>query len=196
MFPERIETDRLVLEQLTSDNLFEIYEHANYKAEAIDEITRYVTWSPHRSLKETHDMIAQQEENWDEGEGATFVVRPRDGEENAGEFGGMTGIGIDWECRTAELGLWLRKSLWGRGYSAERAAALMTLAFERLDLDLVAVSHDPDNEQSERAIRKYIEAHGGQREGHLRKTIAFQDESVHDEIRYSITQEEYQMATD
>jgi hypothetical protein len=73
---------------------------------------------------------------------------------------------------------------------------LPLLAFEWLDLDLVAVSHDPDNEQSERAIRKDIEVHGGQREGHLRKTIAFQDESVHDEIRYSMTQEEYQMATD
>jgi ribosomal-protein-alanine N-acetyltransferase len=190
MFPERIETDRLILEQLTMDNLFEVYEHANYKAEAIDEITRYVTWSPHRSLKKTRDMIVQQEENWDDGEGATFAIRPKNSEENAQEFGGMTGIGIDWDCRTGEFGLWLRKPLWGRGYSGERAAALFDLAFERLDLDLIAVSHVPDNEQSERAIKKYIKVHDGQREGHLRKTMTFQDESVHDEVRYSVTQDE------
>ena len=47
MFPEWIETDQLVLEQLTMDDLFEVYEHANYEADAIDEITRYVPWSPH-----------------------------------------------------------------------------------------------------------------------------------------------------
>ena len=196
MFPEQIETDRLVLERLTMDNLFEVYEHANYEAEAINEITRYVTWSPHRSLKETRDMISQQEELWDDGDGATFAVRPKESEENAGEFGGMTGVGIDWNCRTAELGLWLRKPLWGRNYSSERAAALFKLAFERLDLDLVSASHAPDNELSERAITKYIEAHGGQREGYLRKTIAFQDDSVHDEVRYSVTQDEYQTAND
>ena len=196
MFPERIETDRLMLEQLTMDDLFEVYKHANYEAEAIDEITRYVTWSPHRSLKETREMIAQQEESWDDGDGATFAIRPKETEENAGEFGGMTGIHIDWDCCTAGFGLWLRKPLWGRGYSAERAAALFDLAFERLDLDLVAVSHDPANEKSEHAIKKYVESHGGQREGHLRKTIPFQDDSVHDEVRYSITQDEYRVATD
>lgn len=196
MFPERIETERLILERVTMDDFFEVYEHANYEAEAIDEITRYVTWSPHRSLKETHDMIAQLEENWESGDGATFAIRPKDSEENAGEFGGMTGIHIDWDCRTGGFGLWLRKPLWGRGYSGERAAALFDLAFERLDLDLIAVSHDPDNEQSGRAIEKYIETHNGQREGHLRKTIAFQDGSVHDEVRYSVTQDEYRMATE
>lgn len=196
MFPAQIETDRLRLEQLTLDHLFDVYNHANEDAEAIDEITRYVTWSPHRSLKETHDMIVQQEKQWEDGNGATFVVRPKDDEENAGAFGGMTGIGIDWDCRTGELGLWLRKPLWGRGYSGERAGVLFELAFERLDLDLVSASHAPANEQSERAIKKYIENYGGQRDGHLRKTIAFQDDSVHDEIRYSVTQEEYRAASD
>lgn len=191
MFPETIETDRLRLERLTMDDLFELYEHSKTDAPDIEEITQYVTWSPHQSLNETREFIEAQEKNWEEREGATYVIRPRKGEDNAGELGGTTGLGIDWDRRTGTLGLWLRKPLWGRSYSGERAAALMDLAFERLDLDLVAVTHDPDNEASERAIQKYIEAHGGRREGVLRNHIVFQDSSVHDEVRYSVSQDEY-----
>ena len=56
-------------------------------------------------------MIAQLEEDWDDGDGATFAIRPKETEENAGEFGGMTTVHTDWDCRTAEFGLWLRKPL-------------------------------------------------------------------------------------
>lgn len=192
MFPETIETDRLVLERLTMEHLFECYEHASENAPHIEEITRYVNWSPHRSLKETRTFIESQQNNWEEGEGATYVVYPRETEANAGEFGGTTGLGIDWSRRMGSLGLWLRKPLWGRGYSGERAAALMDLAFDRLDLDLVAISHHPDNDQSERAIRKYVETHGGRREGELRNHLVYQDGTVVDVVRYSITQSEYE----
>lgn len=191
MFPEIAETDRLRLERLTMEHLFEFYEHVSVGVPGIDEITQYVTWSPHRSLKETRTFIEEHEKQWEAGESATYVVYPREGEDNAGEFGGCTGLDIDWSRRTGTLGLWLRKPLWGRGYSGERAAQLMALAFERLDLDLVTVCHHPDNEQSEHAVRKYIEAHGGRREGLLRNYLAHQDGTVVDEVRYSVSQDEY-----
>lgn len=192
MFPETIGTDRLVLERLTMDHLFECYEHASVNAPHIEEITRHLNWSPHRSLKETRTFIEDQQDNWEAGEGATYVVYPRESEANAGEFGGTTGLGIDWSRQVGTLGLWLRKPLWGRGYSGERATALMELAFDRLDLDLVTVDHHPDNDQSERAIRKYVDSHGGRREGRLRNHLAYQDGTVVDVVRYSISQEEFQ----
>jgi ribosomal-protein-alanine N-acetyltransferase len=191
MFPDEIETDRLRLERLTIDDLFDFYEYSKVDAPDIDEITRHVTWSPHQSLNETREFIEIVEKNWDDRNEAAYVIRPRDEEENADELGGVTGLDIDWDRRTGTLGLWLRKPLWGRGYSGERAAALMALAFERLDLDLVSVSHHPDNEQSERAVQKYIEAHGGRREGLLRNYLVYQDGTVVDEVRYSVSQEEY-----
>ncbi|UPM43205.1 GNAT family N-acetyltransferase [Halocatena salina] len=191
MFPETIETDRLVLDRLTMEHLFECYEHASVDAPHIEEITRHLNWSPHRSLNETRTFIERQQEVWEDGEGATYVVYPQETEANAGEFGGTTGLGIDWKRRVGTLGLWLRKPLWGRGYSGERADALLELAFERLDLDLVTVSHHPDNDSSQRAIRKYVEAHGGRREGQLRNHLATQDGTVMDVVRYSIAQSEY-----
>lgn len=195
MFPERIETDRLVLEQLTMDHLFELYKHKKASAQGIDEITRYVTWSPDRSLNETREFIEQQNEQWNDGEGATYLIRPGETEDGTGAFAGIASLSIDWNCQTGTFGTWLKKEFWGRGYSSERAGALLDLAFDRLDLEVVSVSHHPDNEQSERAVKKYVEAYGGRREGHLRNNIAFNDGSVHDEIRYSITQEEYRETT-
>lgn len=57
------------------------------------------------------------------------------------------------------------ETLLGRGYSGERAGALLELAFDRLDLATVAVSHLPDNENSKRAVEKYVERFGGRYEG-------------------------------
>jgi len=62
----------------------------------------------------------------------------------AGEIAGFGGFSVDWEKRTAVLGTWLRKRFWGRGYSGERAAALVEVAFENLDLDPSPLATTPE----------------------------------------------------
>lgn len=103
-----------------------------------------------------------------DGEQAVYVIRPTDGEDGAGLIAGITRLECEWERRSAMFELWLRKRFWGRGYSSERAAVLMELAFEQLDLDLIHVNHEDGNERSKTAIRKYIDAHGGQYDGLLK----------------------------
>jgi RimJ/RimL family protein N-acetyltransferase len=90
----------------------------------------------------------------------------------------------------ATLGTWLREPFWGRGYSDERTHALMGVAFDRLDLDCVAVTCDVDNEQSRRAITKYVEAAGGRKEGFLRSFCPTPDGAV-DAYRFTVTSEEW-----
>jgi RimJ/RimL family protein N-acetyltransferase len=198
VFPERIETDRLMLERLCHEHvdLQEFYRICSDPdgSEEMDEVTRYMPWEPHATIDESKAFIDRCEEQWDDAEGATYCIRPREGEDGAGEFAGNAGLGIDWDRRTGTLGTWLRKRFWGRGYSGERAAALMELAFERLDLDCVAVTHHADNENSRRAIERYVEAHGGRCEGRLRNWVPYGDE-VADEYRYTVTQAEYREAT-
>jgi len=67
---------------------------------------------------------------------------------------------------------------------------MMGLVFEDLDLDVYAVTHAAENENSERAIREYIEEVGGQREGVLRNWVPHEN-YVSDEVRYTVTQEEW-----
>jgi RimJ/RimL family protein N-acetyltransferase len=130
-----------------------------------------------------------------EGEGTDYLIRPRDGEDGAGEVAGATALSADWETRTAELGIWLRKRFWGRGYSGERARALMEVAFERLDLSAVVVTVHSGNEKSMRAVERYVEAHGGHHEGLLRNFHTDRDDEPADVHRFSVTDEEYERAT-
>ncbi|MEM4781943.1 MAG: GNAT family protein [Halalkalicoccus sp.] len=191
MFPERIETPRLVLEPRDHEHvdLLECYRICSGD-EDIEEVTRYMPWSPHETVEETAAYLDRGEGHWNDRTRATYVVRPRAGEPGAGEIAGFADLACDWDRRTGNLGIWLRKRFWGRGYSGERATALVELAFERLDLELVAVTHHADNEKSQKAIEKYVEAHGGRREGRLRNWLPYDDE-VADEVRYTISRAEY-----
>jgi len=192
LFPDQLETDRLHLERLSHANvdLTEFYRICSGD-DAIEEVTQYMPWDPHETIKETKDFIDTTETNWDDGDRATYLIRPQADEPKAGEIAGTGALGVDWDRRTGSLGVWLRKPFWGRGYSGERAGALMELAFERLDLDFVAVSHHRENDRSQRAIEKYVEKYGGRREGTIRNGLAYQDGRVVDEVRYSIAQDEY-----
>lgn len=192
MFPTEIETDRLRLVRLHRENVStrELYRQMNRDAHDMDEISEYVMWEPQTTMKDTSEYLAEVEEQWEERKQATYVVYPRSGEEGAGTFAGVTNLHIGWDRRTGELGIWLRKPFWGRGYSGERADALMELAFERLDLELVGAAHQDGNEKSKRAVETYVEANGGQYDGVLRNWISKEDE-VRDLHRYTVSREQY-----
>lgn len=197
LFPERIETERLVLEPLSTVDVHRLYEICA-KDDGIEEVTEYVSWSPHETPRETAERLEDTAEQWDDNDLATYVIRPRGGEDGAGEIVGDTALHVDWDRRLGIMGLWLRKRFWGRGYSGERAAAIMAVAFDELDLEAVSVSHMVDNENSRKAIERYVEAHGGRHEGLLRNYVTEDVENGGgaDAHRYTITAEEFEANRD
>lgn len=196
LFPTTAESQRLRYEVVHPDrtDAYELYEHVHSGADGIEDVTRWVTWDPHQHPKETAEFVASVGERFDDDGGATYAIYPADGEDGAGELAGICGLGVDWDRRRAILGVWLRTRFWGRGYSGERARTLVALAFDVLDLEVVAVAHDPDNENSARAIRRYVEALGGREDGRLRNDVVVGDEP-RDTVNYSITAGEWQEAT-
>jgi ribosomal-protein-alanine N-acetyltransferase len=190
LFPERIETERLAFGPTHQADVHRMYEVCG-KDDGIEAVTQYMPWDPHETPKETAEFLETQAEHWEEGDSAGYVLRPREGEDGAGEIAGTTALHTDWDKQLGTIGLWLRKPFWGRGYSGERAARLLELAFDRLDLDLVTVSHDPENDPSRRAIEKYVERFGGRKVGRVRNDIVI-DGQPRDSIRYSISCEEWE----
>jgi RimJ/RimL family protein N-acetyltransferase len=190
MFPTPVTTDRLRLERLDDAvDLFDLYEVCAHD-DGIEDVTEYVSWDPHAHPSETDEFLAHAADGWEDTERATYAVRPREGEADAGAFAGVAGLHPDWDEQRAELGTWLRRSFWGRGYSGERAHALMAVAFDRLDLEVVSVRCMVDNERSRRAIEKYVEAAGGRHEGRLRNDV-HDAGTPHDVHRFSVTREEW-----
>jgi RimJ/RimL family protein N-acetyltransferase len=172
-------------------DVHELYSICSSSSPEMDEVTEYLPWSPHDTPKETFDFLRRGVAHREKHDAAGYVIRPREGEASAGDIAGFGGLHIEWGRRSAELGLWLRKRFWGRGYSGERAAALLELAFEHLDLELARVTHDPRNEKSKRAIEKYVERYGGQCDGTVRNATATMSGDIVDLTHYTITQEQW-----
>ena len=193
MFPREIETERLRLQRLCHKtvDVFDYYELCSHHEPSIEEVTEYLPWNPHETVKETSDYLDELETKWDDRTRAEYVIRPKEGEPGAGEIVGSGGLIIDWETHTGKPAIWLRKQFWGNGYSGERARAMLELAFERLDLDLVAVPVQDCNNKSRKAVEKYITSHGGQYDGIIRNSTVRPDGTIIDHHRYTVTQEQY-----
>ena len=195
MFPASLESERLTFERLSRENVDvrKLYEVFGVNPDA-EEIFEYVDSDPHRTIKETFEWVRETERKFENGESVKYVVRPKATEEHAGEIAGFAGLYPKWERRFATLGIVLDKRFWGNGYAVERAELFVELAFERLDLELVAVMYIDGNEKSKRAIEKYVERFGGQYDGLLRNWLAVEGE-VFDCHRYTISKSQYENAT-
>lgn len=157
-------TDRLTFKKLCVHTIkpSELYKHVSTNAENIDEITKKIHWNPHQNIKETEDFIKNIEHEWKNRETATYVIYYNN------NFAGLTSLSLEWNKKRGTLGLWLKKSFWGKGISQERAYIMLKLAFEKLDLDIIQVQHVEGNYKSEKSIKKYINKYNGQYDGLLR----------------------------
>lgn len=191
VFPTEMESERLRYEYLHPESFdaYELYEHVQEGAPGIDAITAHLSWEPYRDPQTAYDWVETCGQQFENGDRATYALRPREGEA-AGTLAGLAGITPDWDRQRATLGIWLRKRFWGNGYSRERAARFLELAFDRLDLEVVTVSHDVHNEKSQSAIEAYVERFGGTREGRIRNDLIV-DGEPRDVVRYSIARSEW-----
>jgi len=205
LFPETVETDRLRLRRLSADLLdplsaYDVY--APTRSGTIAAETEYLSFDPHRTPKATADFLADAAEKWESGEGAVYAVLPDDDHDaydgpavEGRPYAGTTGLHLEWDRQVGGFGIHLRKPFWGRGYSGERAAALLDLAFDVLDLEVTVVECLEGNKQSRRAIEKYVDRFGGRYEGRLRNEH-IRDGEPTDAHRFSISREEWAAAVD
>lgn len=200
LFAPTISTGRLELRRFDTIGLREYHRLCSARSEpatGIEAVTRYLPWSPHETLRETADVIERAAQQWENGDVATYVVRPRSDdvadratERTGSEVLGGTALSLDWELRTGTLAVWLWKPHWGNGYGQECLSALTELAFEELNLDLVVAKHVAGNANSRQMLERYVEAHGGQCDGRIRHSRRIGDEVV-DEYRYTVTRTQY-----
>jgi RimJ/RimL family protein N-acetyltransferase len=118
--------------------------------------------------------IATHRESWEDGTFLTLAVTcPAEG------LVGAVGLDIDAWNRRAELGYWIGRPFWGRGYATEAAAAVMELGFDLLDLNRIEARHMTRNPASGRVMQKVgMEFEGVHRQSLLIRG-AFEDIAVH-----------------
>ena len=93
--------------------------------------------------------------------------RGRAGDRESGQLVGAIGLGIDRRFKLAELGYWIGKPFWNRGYATEAAVAIIRYGFTSLELNRIASRHFTRNPASGRVMQKA----GMQHEGTARQSM-------------------------
>ncbi len=134
---------------------------------------------------ETHarDWLNSQQREREAGTGYTFAITHKED----GRLLGAIDIRPRARHQKAEIGYWIGKPYWGRGYATEAALAIIRYGFETLGLNRICALHFTGNPASGRVMQKA----GMQYEGTLRQDVRKGDE-FRDHAIYSILREEWQ----
>ncbi len=134
------------------------------------EVTRYMSWLPHRAVAETLDFVKSAIRSFEEGQHIPYVLCLADG----GDLIGMIQMDLDEALQSrgenfhALFGYVIARQYWKRGYATEALSYLVDWSMAQPDIYRAWAYCDPDNEASERVMLKA----GMQREGILRRYAA------------------------
>jgi RimJ/RimL family protein N-acetyltransferase len=155
--PEIIETERLRLRPPVMEDAEAIFER--YAQDT--EVTKYLTWRPHRSIEETQDYLRRCLSVWEQASAFPWVICRK----SDGQFIGMVEIRLG--DHKSDLGYVLAREFWGNGYAPEAVKAITEWALAQAGVWRVWAVCDVDNLASARVLEKV----GMQREGVLRRWI-------------------------
>jgi RimJ/RimL family protein N-acetyltransferase len=92
---------------------------------------------------------------------------------------GALGLRFELEHDRAELGYWIGKPYWGRGYATEAARALLQYGFDKLGLHRIYARHFTRNPASGKVLYKIGMTHEGHRRQHEKKWGIYEDEELY-----------------
>jgi len=103
-----------------------------------------------------------------------------------GQLAGSIGLRLTREFERAEVGYWIGKPFWGRGYATEALGAVLGFGFEELKLHRIYAGYFSRNAASGRVMEKS----GMKFEGRLRQHVKKWDDFV-DIVYYAILRDEW-----
>ena len=138
----RIETERLVLRHWREDDAAALYKYASDP-----EVGPSAGWAPHTSVEDSLNVlrtILMKDHNF------AITIKPSD--EAVGSIGIPQGKRPE-QNGEYEIGYWIGKPFWGKGYVPEAVRALLSLYFS-LGAERIWCAHADFNRKSRRVIEK------------------------------------------
>ena len=96
------------------------------------------------------EWIGTHKPGYENGSLATFAIVLRDGPKLIGAIG----LTLDRDVNKGELGYWIGKPYWNRGYATEAAVAAIAFGFDDLRLNRIRATHLTRNPSSGRVMEK------------------------------------------
>jgi Acetyltransferases, including N-acetylases of ribosomal proteins len=173
-----LETERLILRKLRLEDAKDVFEYASDP-----EVSKYVTWEPHRSIEDSINLIKFTHEYYERKEGIIWGIVYK---ENNKVIGTCDISPVTKHFR-AEIAYALSRDYWGKGIMTEAVKEVIRFGFERMNLNRIQAMCIPENIGSYRVMEKV----GMKYEGLIREYMyikgKFQDLKL-----YSILKREYQ----
>lgn len=129
------------------------------------------------------EWIASHQEWFEKGEAVTFAITLRD--ENT--LIGAIGLEINQLHERAELGYWIGKPYWNKGYCTEAAKAIVRFGFDEYKMHRIHAAHFSSNRASGRVMEKIGMVHEGKFRRHIKKWGRFVDLEI-----FGILKEEFE----
>ena len=142
----KLETDRLILRKWAEADAQSLFEYAKDA-----DVGPIAGWPPHKSVEESLDVIR----NVLNGE-ECYAICEKGSNRAIGAIelmlkGRTDRLRRDDEC---ELGYWLGKPFWGRGYMPEAAREIIRRGFEELGMNTIWCGYYDGNRKSKRVQEK------------------------------------------
>ncbi|MBO4352036.1 MAG: GNAT family N-acetyltransferase [Eggerthellaceae bacterium] len=141
-----IETERLILRPWLASDAESLFALASHPA-----VGPLAGWPPHESVDESAKIIATVF-----AAPETYAVVLRETGELVGcaGFNGAETANMPLDEGELELGYWIGKPFWGRGFATEAARAVVERGFTTLGLSGIHAAYFDGNERSRRVLDK------------------------------------------
>lgn len=173
-----LETDRLVLRKLGKEDASDIYA-----CSSDPEVSKYMPWETHRSIKDSEDYIEMAIEQYELGQLAPWGITLKESEKLIGTIEYVKWLPNHYR---AEISFVLSKRFWGKGYILEATKKVIQFGFSHMELQKIEALSMIENVQSQRVLQKL----GMRFEGVLRNHWWIKDQ-FRDIVQYSILKKEF-----
>jgi len=154
----KLETERLILKELTRDDSKALFEHWSN-----EEVTKFMNIEPFSTVAEVISMIDLLNNLFEKDEAIRWGIFKKDTKELIGTCGFNSGLGE--ENFIGEIGYELGRKFWGKGFMKEALNVVIRYGFNTLNLNRIEAYVMLNNEKSS----KLLEQLGFHREGILRE---------------------------
>ncbi len=139
-------TDRFILRKLSLDDTDDMYEYAKDL-----NVTRFLTWSPHKDKGFTLEYLTYLQTRYKAGEFYDWAIVCKD----SGKMIGTCGFTrLDFKNDFAEIGYVINPEYHGQGIATEVVGRVIKYGFENLMLNRIECRFIEGNDASRRVMEK------------------------------------------
>lgn len=157
-----LETERLILRQLQMEDIYEYYE----RLFGDGDVSRYMLFEPHQDIAESLNSLQRKLDRYEEGNFYCWGIALK---EEDGLIGLVELLRFDEAAESCSFVYMLGCNYWNNGYATEAMTAVITFAFEELELQRIVADHITKNVASGAVMRKIGMKHIGTEPGKYEK---------------------------